>query len=391
MTISSLSAANLGGMVPAGLFPELKRISQLTQAPLPSLPDPSVIVTLGTGTPAPLTYNAAGRLAALPQAVSSAAPGQDVPATDLNTRAMGLDSSTLTAGIIDAIGILQNSPSDTTAKALSSLLTANLGLTESALNTAVANASVLDSTGLLRNSASGSTSMAQTFASLLVAEANLATARLNANAATSGDIIGTGDLQTALVNSTSQALTSLAVADVNLAAAAAGTSTATATSVAVASALGQIQNFPGESAGQAASLLPTTGLNAAATGLETTGTAAAVINSQSTPTVITSQAVSSPPTTSAIPAATAASSPATAADFFNASGALQSLLADATAQALTTVATDPSYGAAAAALYASVGVFNFRLNESQTLLPRVSSPVPLPVLPIRSITQLAAV
>lgn len=100
--------------------------------------------------------------------------------------------------------------------------------------------------------------------------------------------------------------------------------------------------------------------------------------------------MSRPPTTTVAPAATAASSTATAAGFFNASAVLQSLLADAAAQALTTVARDPAYGAAAAALYVSAGIFNFRLNESQSPLPRVSSPIPLPVLPIRSRAQLTA-
>lgn len=363
MAISALSVSNFGGIASVGLSSEQGLISQPAQAQAQSLPDTSAIVTLGAGTPAPLTYNA--------------------------------------AGLIDALGILQNSPSNSAAKALSSLLSANLGLTASVLKTQTANASALDSTGLLRNSLTSSTtdSTAQSFASLLVAEANLATARLNANVTPSSDINGTGVLQTSLVDSTTQALTGLAVADVNLATAAVDTSTTTDTTVGVASALGDVQNLSAESTSEVASEevasgLPATGLNTPATGLQATATAEAVknpaVNTQNTPTANASEAVSSPPVISAIPAATELSSTATAAGFFNANVVLQSLVTDAAAQALTTVATDPTYAAAAAALYVSAGVFHSQLNVPQNLLPGVSSPIPLPVLPIKSSTKLAA-
>lgn len=263
--------------------------------------------------------------------------------------------------------------------------------------------------GLLSVPALGSTtpaanSMAENFNALLVAQANLATAGINPVAATSGDIYATGELQSALANSTAQDLTPLAVANLNLATAAVGSGTETATNVGILGLLGQIQNAPGQNEPLAGNLPPTAVPTPAATVLP--ATAAAVANPAIAAPVTTnaSQAASTPATTVASPVAAAPSSgtastttassttasSTTPAGFFEAGSAFQALLADASIRAMATVATDPTYAAAAAALYASAGIFQYRQNEAMHLLPRVTSPFP-PILPLGGIAPVAAV
>jgi hypothetical protein len=126
---------------------------------------------------------------------------------------------------------------------------------------------------------------------------------------------------------------------------------------------------------------------------------APAIDTQVTPDLNTGQAASSPPAivlatdaaaAEATFAATVVTGTATAAGYFAASGALRGLLTEAAAQALSTVATDPAYGAAAAELYASVGAMHSPTNDSQYPLPRVSSPLIPPVLPVRDSSDLDA-
>ncbi len=81
---------------------------------------------------------------------------------------------------------------------------------------------------------------------------------------------------------------------------------------------------------------------------------------------------------------------ATAAGFFRASGVMQGLLVEAVSQALSTVTTDPTYAAAAAAHYASIGAMHFPSNDSQYPLPRVRSQLIPPVMPTRDSKELAA-
>ena len=85
-------------------LPNLGRISYLPQGADSSLPNPSAILTLGTGLPVPLTYNAAGQFDTLLHetgiADNSAASGLDTATTAKDVSGTAAASSNLASNFL---------------------------------------------------------------------------------------------------------------------------------------------------------------------------------------------------------------------------------------------------------------------------------------------------
>ena len=304
--------------------------------------------------------------------------------------ATGSDSSTVTAAVLDSLGILQNASPSAAANALSSLLAANLGVTAGSLESTATSVNDLALTQLFQGASAtnGTDATAQAFSDLIIEAANIAATSVDVNSTLSGTT-APSDLQTALLNSTTLTVSSLAQADVTLVAAAGGSSNlAGATAAIITGAVAGVQNLTLDNISAIASNAAPLGLSLSTlppttpvVALQVPTEAAAPVTSAATNTVTAPPTVTAVPIAPIVGAATTVATNSTGAQF-GSNSALQSLIADAVAQAVSTVATDPSYAAAAAQLYASAAVFHFMQAEVQPSLGSIAGSI-LPVLPVR--------
>ncbi len=322
------------------------------------------------------------------------ATATNAAATAQPSFALGADNSLVTSAVLDSLGILQNASPSAVANALASVFAANLGVTATSLEGTATSVNDLALTALFQGSSTigGTDATAQTFSDLLIAAANLAATSADVNSTLSGSI-APSDLQTALLNSTTLAVSSLAQADVTLVAAAGGSSKpASAAAALITSAVASVQNLTLDNISAISSSAAPLGLALANQASETALLAlpipAAAVAPQVATTTVTAPPAATNLPTAAIAAAASATTTNISGDQFASSMTLQSQFPDAVAQAVSTVATDPSYAAAAAELYASAAIFHFMQAEAQQGLLNVTGSIP-PVHPIRRSNSLS--